>query len=176
MRAGLRSAWREIRFLGQILTLAGPLAMDGCYVLFGAEARYHNAQAGNNLFQSFRKAWSNAMFSYFHKRSGLASAVDRRSRLLMMRQPGIGRSVYLTGVHDKARRTYRPGPYDGTVHLFRAMEASAETQGFEDDALGWKQLAPNVRVHWADGSHFSMTRGDNLKSLAGLLDANILDL
>ncbi len=174
LSAKLSSAWRELRFLGQILTQAGPMAVDGCYVLFGAEARYHNSQADGGSRWNLRKVWSNAMFAYFHKRSGLASAVDRRSRLLMMRQPGIGRSVYLTGIHDKARRTYRPGAYEGIIHLFRALDGSAETQGFQDKTLGWGQLAREVQVHWAPGTHFSMTRGDNHRQLAKLLDKALL--
>lgn len=167
---GLKRSWRELRFFGQILTQAGPMALDGLYVLFGAEARYHQAERGaQGPIAALKRIWANAMFRTFHGASGLASAVDRNSRLLMMRQPGIRRSIHLTGVHDKARRAYEPGAYGGTVHLFRAKTASAETQGYDDDSLGWAALAQAPHVHWVPGSHFSMTRGENLAVLAKML-------
>ena len=172
--ARIRMWWREARFLAQILTQAGPMAVDGCYVLFGGEARYQNTineterrSAANIL----RGLWTNVLFRYFHRRAGLASTVDRNSRLLMMRQPGIRRSIHLTGIHDSARRRYRPDRYDGTVTLFRAERASAETHGFPDDTLGWNRLASEVVIHRSPGSHFTMTRGDNVKILARLLGA-----
>ncbi|MCG8548746.1 MAG: alpha/beta fold hydrolase [Alphaproteobacteria bacterium] len=171
-RARLRLAWRELRFLGQILTQAGPMAMDGCYVLFGAEARYRSGgshEGAGSLPEMLRGAWANVLFRYFHKRAGLASAVERNSRLLMLRQPGIRRSIRLTGIHDAARRRYRPGRYDGTVTLFRAETASAETQGFPDDTLGWNRLAEKIVIHRAPGSHFTMTRGVNVPPLARVL-------
>ncbi len=169
-RAALKNTWRELRFFGQILTQAGPMALDGLYVLFGAEARYHEAERGQKGFAaSLKQAWANAMFRTFHGASGLASAVDRNSRLLMMRQPGIRRSIHLTGIHDKARRAYEPGPYGGTIDLFRAETASAETQGYDEETLGWAALAQDPCVQWVPGSHFSMTRGDNLVVLAKML-------
>ena len=171
--ARLLLAWRELRFLAQILTQAGPMAMDGCYVLFGAEARYRNSGdregAKSSLPEMLRGAWANVLFRYFHKRAGLASAVERNSRLLMLRQPGIRRSIRLTGIHDSARRRYRPGRYDGAVTLFRAETASAETQGFPDDTLGWNRLARRIVIHRAPGSHFTMTRGANVPPLARVL-------
>ncbi len=163
----LKNTWRELRFFGQILTQAGPMALDGLYVLFGAEARYQRAKGEGGATLS--ALWTNAMFRTFHKASGLASAVDRNSRLLMMRQPGIRRSIQLTGLHDKARRAYLPEGYGGRLNLFRAQQASAETQGFAEDTLGWAALARQVRTHWVPGSHFSMTRGRYLAVLADLV-------
>ncbi|MEM8686741.1 MAG: amino acid adenylation domain-containing protein [Pseudomonadota bacterium] len=163
----LRNTWREVRFFFQILTQAGPMALDGLYVLFGAEARYQ--QAMGERASSLSALWTNAMFRAFHKASGLASAVDRNSRLLMMRQPGIRRSIQLTGLHDQARRAYRPERYSGRVDLFRAQEASAETKGFDEETLGWAALARGVDTHWVPGSHFTMTRGSHLAVLVKLL-------
>ena len=160
----LKNGWREFRFFFQIVTQAGPMALDGLYVLFGAEARYQ--MASGDAGTSLRAIWTNAMFRAFHKASGLASAVDRDSRLLMMRQPGIRRSIQLTGLHDQARRAYRPEAYGGKLSLFRAQQASAETQGFAEDTLGWAGLAAGVQTHWMPGSHFSMTRGAHLPVLA----------
>ncbi|MEM1198665.1 MAG: non-ribosomal peptide synthetase [Pseudomonadota bacterium] len=163
----LKNTWREFRFFVQILTQAGPMALDGLYVLFGAEARYQKSRG--ERASSFSALWTNAMFRTFHKASGLASAVDRDSRLLMMRQPGIRRSVQLTGIHDHARRAYTPHGYGGRVSLFRAQQASAETKGFDEDTLGWADLAGRVQTYWVPGSHFSMTRGTNLSVLANLV-------
>ena len=157
-RARFRLWWRELRFLGQILTQAGPMAVDGCYVLFGGEAHYHNrSDRAHSIPDVLRGLWANVLFRYFHRRAGLASAIERDSRLLMLRQPSIRRSIRLTGIHDAARRRYRPGRYDGTVTLFRAEDASAETQGFPDDTLGWNRLAKRVVLHRSPGSHFTMT-------------------
>lgn len=177
MRARLRLWWRELRFLGQILTQAWPMAVDGCYVLFGAEARYHSRTDGpRSPVQALRGLWANVLFRYFHRRAGLATAVDRGSRLLMLRQPGIRRSIRLTGIHDAARRRYSPGRYDGTVTQFRAERASAETQGFPDETLGWNRLAAEVIIHRSPGSHFTMTRGDNAKRLAQVMDLALAGL
>jgi amino acid adenylation domain-containing protein len=163
--------WRELRFLGQILSQAGPMALDGCYILFGAEARYHDTLKGtNNLLGILKGSWANFMFRYFHNRAGLASAVDRQSRLLMLRQPGIRRAIRLTGIHDAARRHYQPGPYDGPIVLLRAEEGSAETKGFPDETLGWNRLAPDIHLYRSPGTHFTMTRGKNIKYLASILD------
>ena len=164
--------WRELRFLCQILTQAGPMAADGCYVLFGAEARYRERRNSRDTLDGWLKGlWADALFRYFHRRAGLASAVSRDSRLLMLRQPGIRRAIRLTGIHDAARRRYRPSPYDGPVTLFRAEQASAETSGFSNDTLGWDRLAADVETVWSPGSHFTMTRGENAKCLAAAVDA-----
>ncbi len=163
----LKNSWREFRFFLQILTQAGPMALDGLYVLFGAETRYQKARG--ERASSLHALWTNAMFRAFHRASGLASAVDRDSRLLMMRQPGIRRSVQLTGIHDQARRAYTPESYGGRLNLFRAKLASAETKGFEEETLGWEGLARGVQIYWVPGSHFTMTRGDNLTVLARLV-------
>lgn len=169
--AHVRLWWRELRFQAQILTQAWPMAMDGCYVLFGAEARYRNRVADrDSAGGALRRFWADAMFRYFHRRAGLASAVDRDSRLLMMRQPGIRRSIRLTAIHDEARRRYHPGRFDGTVFQFRATVPSAETSGFSDDALGWDRHAAEVTCHRVPGSHFTMTRGDNATHLARALE------
>ncbi|NKB56366.1 MAG: amino acid adenylation domain-containing protein [Alphaproteobacteria bacterium] len=162
---------RELRFLSQILTQAGPMAADGCYVLFGAEARYHNRnEEARSVPGLLRGLWANVLFRYFHRRAGLASAVERDSRLLMLRQPGIRRAIRLTGIHDAARRHYRPQCYDGTIHLIRAETVSAETQGFPDKTLGWNRLASHVDIQRSPGSHFTMTRGENAKHLAVALE------
>lgn len=169
--AWARTWRRELRFLGQILTQAGPMAADGCYVLFGAEARFHNRNdAARSLLDTLRGLWANVLFRYFHRRAGLASAVDRNSRLLMMRQPGIRRSVRLTSIHDSARRDYRPQPYDGMINLIRAETASAETHGFPDETLGWNRLARHIEIQRSPGSHFTMTRGENVPHLATALE------
>lgn len=176
LMARLNNIWRELRFLGQILTQAGPMALDGLYVLCGAEARYQTARAageGQGVGAALRALWANALFRTFHGASGLASSVGRESRLLMMRQPGIRRSIHLTGLHDKARRAYQPEAYGGRVTLLRAEQASAETQGYDEDSLGWASLTTEANVLWAPGSHFSMTRGGNLKVLAGLLEREL---
>ena len=172
----LKNAVREVRFFLQILTQAGPMALDGLYVLFGAEARYHHAKRPQGgVAGALKASWTNAMFRTFHKASGLASAVDRDSRLLMMRQPGIRRSIQLTGLHDQARRAYAPSAYSGKLNLFRAQRASAETQGFEEDTLGWAALAGSVATHWVPGSHFSMTRGAHLPQLVTQLERALLE-
>ena len=72
-------------------------------------------------------------------------------------------------VHDAAHWRYRPGRYDGAVTLFRAKKASAETQGFPDDTLGWNRLARRIVIHRTPGSHFTMTYGINVPPLARVL-------
>lgn len=166
----LRVFWRELRVLGQILSQAGPMMADGCYVLFAGEAHFHNNQSSaRSLPDMIRGLWANGLFRYFHRRAGLASALERDSRLLMLRQPSIRRSISLTGIHETARRRYLPGDYDGTIHLFRSEDASAETQGFPDDTLGWNRFVPEIVMHRSPGTHFTMTRGNNVKHLARAL-------
>lgn len=170
-KSRLRLLWREMRFFGQIVTQAGPMAMDGCYVLFGAEARFHNTGGASQTMSGVLKGlWANVLFRYFHRRAGLASAIERDSRLLMLRQPGIRRSIKLTGIHDTARRQYHPRPYGGPIVLFRAETDSAETQGFADETLGWNRLASQIAIHRSPGTHFTMTRGKNIEKLSQVLN------
>ncbi|MEM7026134.1 MAG: thioesterase domain-containing protein, partial [Pseudomonadota bacterium] len=168
---------REAHFTWQVLAQAGPMALDGLYVMFGAEARYRERTSSNPSWtERVRATWARAVFHLLQRKAGLAFAVDPASRLLMLRQPGIRRSIHLTGVHEGARRRYVPGQYDGEIHLFRARQSSAETAGFgADHALGWRGFASKVAVHWCDGSHFTMTRGANAKHLAALLDRTLID-
>lgn len=66
--------------------------------------------------------------------------------------------------------------FDGTVVLFRAEHASAETQGFRDESLGWGRFASHVAVRRTPGTHFTMTRGDNAKRLAKSVDLALRSL
>jgi thioesterase domain-containing protein len=162
LRARFQLIRRELHLFWQILTQAGPMAADGAYVLFAAESRYHDRRevdGDKTLRQSIKRFWSNGLYRYFHRRAGLASAVERDSRLLLLRQPSIRRSMHLTGIHDTARRHYLPDRYNGPITLFRAEQPSAETQGFPGKALGWDRLATDITTYHSPGSHFTMTRG-----------------
>ena len=57
--------------------------------------------------------------------------------------------------HEHALRTFRPTPYEGRVHLFRASEApSWDGVTFDDPTNGWGQIARGgVEVTHVPGTH-----------------------
>ncbi len=59
---------------------------------------------------------------------------------------------------------YRPHPYGGTLHLFRATDQIA---GETDPTLGWDELAPGrVRIFDSPGDHYKILR-EEVEALAG---------
>jgi thioesterase domain-containing protein len=61
---------------------------------------------------------------------------------------------------------YRPPPYGGELHLFRATN---QILGETDPTLGWDDLAPGrVRVFDSSGDHYTILR-EEVESLAGHL-------
>lgn len=57
--------------------------------------------------------------------------------------------------HEQALRTFRPAPYEGRVHLFRASEApSWDGVTFDDPTNGWGRIAlGGVEVTHVPGTH-----------------------
>lgn len=57
--------------------------------------------------------------------------------------------------HERALRSYRPGPYEGRIHLFRAADPpSWEGVVFADETNGWGRLARGgVEVIQVPGTH-----------------------
>ena len=77
----LRSSWRELRFLAQILTQAGPMTLDACFVLFAGEARFHNNVAGQrSLPERLRRFWSNALLRWHGSSVSRRACVGRNAR------------------------------------------------------------------------------------------------
>jgi thioesterase domain-containing protein len=70
--------------------------------------------------------------------------------------------------HAKASARYVPGPYDGTVTLFRCIESFASRGG--DPAWGWSALAAGgVTVESIPGNHMTFLREPHVAVVAARL-------
>ncbi len=66
--------------------------------------------------------------------------------------------------HWKALETFRPRPYTGTIHLFRARKQPLRST---DPSLGWNSVAPGrVAISVIPGTHESMVQDPNVQILA----------
>ncbi|MEG9518169.1 SDR family NAD(P)-dependent oxidoreductase [Saccharopolyspora indica] len=95
--------------------------------------------------------------------------------------PGIGAAVlhhqYTSYVDARVAERYRPRAWDGPVLLLRAEQPHLLTGSLDprylrtDDALGWDELCPDVRVVRVPGDHVSMIDPPHVEVLAARLDA-----
>ena len=67
--------------------------------------------------------------------------------------------------NSAALRDYRPGRYDGEIHLLRAAENPHAQR-----LLGWDQVAARVRLSEQGGNHSSMFRRPHVAGLASTVD------
>jgi amino acid adenylation domain-containing protein len=73
--------------------------------------------------------------------------------------------------HWKALESYIPGPYNGTVHLFRARKQPLR---ITDPSLGWNVVAPGrVHITVIPGTHESMVTDPNVQILADKIQETI---
>lgn len=73
--------------------------------------------------------------------------------------------------HWKALESYVPGPYNGTVHLFRARKQPLRVT---DPSLGWNVVAPGrVSIAVIPGTHESMVTDPNVQILADKIQETI---
>lgn len=76
-----------------------------------------------------------------------------------------------------AARTYSGGPVAAPVTLFRTRSRRlAHKLALEQDpALGWGRMtAPGqLETPWAPGDHLTMLKGDNARTLAGMIEARL---
>jgi len=106
-------------------------------------------------------------------RRGLREKIQRlRANLDMALTwlPGIPpvelRFLYLQEVCFRARRRYRPEPFQGRMVLFRAERQPPEDLFFADPELGWHGLATEgVEVHTVPGHHGMHIREPNVRVL-----------
>ena len=64
----------------------------------------------------------------------------------------------------RAMRSYRPRPVQCQVTIFRCSEAAARS--LQDLTMGWKNLAPEVKVEIVPGDHYSIMRPPEVHVLA----------
>jgi amino acid adenylation domain-containing protein len=73
--------------------------------------------------------------------------------------------------HWKALESYLPGPYAGTIHLFRARKQPLR---ITDPSLGWNVVAPGrVKITVIPGTHESMVTDPNVQILADKIQETI---
>jgi thioesterase domain-containing protein len=73
--------------------------------------------------------------------------------------------------HWKALESYKPGPYTGPIHLFRARKQPLRSA---DPSLGWQTLAPgHVKITVIPGTHETMVQDPNVQVLAAKLQEAI---
>ena len=72
-------------------------------------------------------------------------------------------------------QAYRPGPYAGAAHVYRATDPLPEHAGAPAD-LGWSGWAKVANEQAIEASHFTLVRGANAANLAHHLDTALEDL
>lgn len=72
-------------------------------------------------------------------------------------------------------QAYRPGPYAGAAHVYRATDPLPEHAGAPAD-LGWSGWAKVANEQAIEASHFTLVRGANAAKLAHHLDTALEDL
>lgn len=75
-----------------------------------------------------------------------------------------GRWEQFVQAHFRAMRAYRATRYDDRVTLFRAR--THPLTWLNDTEAAWRQIARDVDVHVASGTHFSIVREPNVRMLA----------
>ena len=108
-----------------------------------------------------------------------ALALPARERVLrLVSAPALAaRLVAVMKANLEAMVRYRPGRYDGEIHLFRAGEQleGVLADQFEYSAapdLGWGEVSgARVHVHEVPGNHFSMMGEPHVRALAAALAA-----
>jgi thioesterase domain-containing protein len=81
--------------------------------------------------------------------------------------------VRFAETHWKALESYRPGPYNGTIYLFRARKQPLRSF---DPSLGWQTLAPgHVKISVIPGTHETMVHDPNVQVLVDKLKEVILE-
>lgn len=74
--------------------------------------------------------------------------------------------------NEKARRHYRPAPYNGPVKLF--WSAESEEQGLKDRVAMWERLAAGgLEVVPIPGLHKTILQQPHVRELARILDAHL---
>ncbi len=74
------------------------------------------------------------------------------------------RHHYIISTYDRAIKGYRPGPYQGTITLFKARGTSGP------DHMGWASLAKGgLEVVHVPGDHYSMIKEPHVKVLSAEL-------
>jgi amino acid adenylation domain-containing protein len=79
--------------------------------------------------------------------------------------------VIYAETHWKALASYKPGLYDGPIHLFRARKQPLR---FTDPSLGWNSVARgHVKITVVPGTHESMVQEPNVQILASKIQEAI---
>lgn len=87
------------------------------------------------------------------------------------RMPHELREAWLTEAFFRAARNYRPGPFDGDLVAFRAIDANPILTALP--GLGWRDFARNVDVIDVPGNHLTLALEPNAAVLGDQLLAQL---
>jgi thioesterase domain-containing protein len=77
----------------------------------------------------------------------------------------------VAAVNAIASRTYRPGKFNGKVHLFRAMDEVGSK--YDERLAAWQRTAGELVVHDIPGVHGTIMDENHVTTLAQKLKASL---
>ena len=142
---------------------------DGLYLLVSMVRLQQDQSAAK---PSLRRIWTDALHTYFLKRTTLADLVSSDTKHLLIGLPQAQRILQLLPVHLRAGRQYVPDLYPGRVTLFQAAERLTSGQPHQDATMGWDRLAAQgVEVRQVPGSHVVLLSEPYVRAFAQELKA-----
>ena len=167
-------AWQLTRMGGDVAFLAlfdsqAPLEEDGRNGLSDLELLGH-------LARSFRVPLDPDVLKPLSPEQQVATVLDVARRLnLVPPDLGQGRLQQLLNVHKSvlhAVMNYRPDPYTGKVHLFKASQIGSRRSTAPD--MGWSRYTSvPVEIKTVPGNHFTMLNPPNVRVLGDELSVSL---
>lgn len=171
---------RQLKASGDIVSLlaileSSPPNLDKTHELSAHSARFSIENVYENLRDFVSHPASEQVAMVKHKARRVREKLTRRaSAETTARPPALAEMIDMTKypkdyvkyaeTHWKALESYKPGKYDGAVHLFRARKQPLR---FTDPSLGWNSVAPgHVKITVVPGTHESMVQEPNVQILA----------
>jgi acyl transferase domain-containing protein/thioesterase domain-containing protein/acyl carrier protein len=156
VRKGLRDSvklwWSRAKVALSIAGETGPYIRDGLWLVFSSGASKREDRVGILNYISW--AWADAMRHYFLKEAQVADVVTRNSRLMLIEQPTVRRTLHCLRRHVQALRAYKPAPSATPMTLIKAEQQSMMRRQYDDPTLGWERLAKGgVTVRVVPGNH-----------------------
>ncbi len=133
-------------------------AIDDDWLRDGVAAAWGRLRSKVTWWRQMRRA----------RRGADAQEVDIRHALGLWRYPEASRA-FLVALHG-ALRSYRPGPYAGSIAVIRARSRKLLARALPDPDLGWKRFATGpIRTALVPGAHDTIVREPRVRHLAAVM-------
>jgi acyl transferase domain-containing protein/thioesterase domain-containing protein/SAM-dependent methyltransferase/acyl carrier protein len=151
-----------------------PYIRDGLFlVTLQAREREGTNQDRPSLREYVRWVWADSLRQYLLREAGvaeIAQVVSKHSRLQMIRQPTVRRTLRVLHANVRALRNYVPLPYNGRLSLVRANKPTFKGKLAEAHTLGWSHLVQDrVDVYTIGGNHVTVFSEPYIGDLAAHL-------